>query len=122
MTSRTGTFTSVALQRTYGEVRRQALKHPVKVTHRGVDDLVLLSSESFAELERLAEIARRLPTALRVDELAPGELEAMLEGSRVPADYAALDDDFVLGEHDRAVASRGEESDDPDGSARTDAA
>ncbi len=122
MASRTGTFTSVALQRAYGEVRRQALKHPVKVTHRGVDDLVLLSSESFAELERLAQIARRLPTALRVDELAPGEFETMLEGSRVPAEYAGLDDDFVPGKHDPEIASRREAPDDPDDGTRTDAA
>ena len=121
MGSRPGTFSSVALQRSFGEVRREALKRPVTVTHRGVDDLVLLSSESFAELERLAGIARRLPTALRADELGPDELEAVL-GSRVPDEHAGLDANFVPEEHDAGAPPPGDARDGSGEDRRTDAA
>ena len=121
MTTPTDTFPSVALQRAFGEVRREALKHPVTVTHRGKEDLVLLSRESFAELARLAEIARKLPTALRADELAPDELEAVLN-SRVPNEYATLDEDFVPGKDDTGTVAASDGSGDPDEGARTDAA
>ena len=87
-------FTSVDVQRTFTAVRRTALMRPVTLTHRGAPDLVLLSHERFAELERLAAVARRLPTASRAVDLSEDELDAMIE-ARVPEAYADLPGELV---------------------------
>ena len=79
------TVTISDLQRQIGEIQDLALKEPVSITRNGREKYVFLSSEEYHRLKR------RDREVLGVEELSEEDLRE-LAASRVPAEYAWLDE------------------------------
>jgi PHD/YefM family antitoxin component YafN of YafNO toxin-antitoxin module len=69
----------------YGTLSDKALVEPVTITRNGRDRLVVVSAEMFEEMHR-ASVRSRSIEQLDADEIAA------IAASRVPAEYAHLDE------------------------------
>lgn len=69
----------------YGTLSDKALVEPVTITRNGRDRLVLVSAEMFEEMHRASIRSRS------IEQLGADEIKA-IAASRVPAEYAYLDE------------------------------
>lgn len=75
---------SVEASKAFGHISRQALEHPLTITHHGHDSLVLLSH---AEYQRLKRRDRQVYTL----EAVPDDIADGVRGARATAEAAAFD-------------------------------
>lgn len=80
--------TATEFQRNFGQYEDRALVEPVSITSHGREKVVLISKETFDQLNN------RAPKALLVSELSDEDLRN-IQQAHVPEEYASLDEELA---------------------------
>ena len=80
--------TATDFQRNFGQYEDRALVEPVSISRHGREKVVLISKETFDQLNL------RAPRAMLVSELSDEDLRN-IERAHVPEEYANLDEELA---------------------------